>query len=186
MAAAWWRLKRLHTRAQVRLASRLGGGSSPLYALKEVEAIGPEEARLERSLQRLRKDLAFLQRYRRDTERRGVEDVASAFAAQMAADSAQMEAYLREKRTERQRARELDAETAVPETDEAREPEVECMQSGELEAAELADAERAEDAEPADAAELAEEAEDLAAAGRLPDAPDDTRPPHARPARSAA
>jgi hypothetical protein len=74
MASLWWRLARLTTHAQAYLRRRLGEGAIPLFILKEVESIGPEEARLERALQRLRKDLAFLQRYRQDAAREARED----------------------------------------------------------------------------------------------------------------
>ena len=82
MATVWWRRMRLITHAQAELSDCLGKGHVSLYALKATEFIGTQEARLERSLQRLHKDLTFLQRMRLGHEPRwGADDDELARAA---------------------------------------------------------------------------------------------------------
>ena len=94
MATLWWRRMRLITHGQAELSDRLANGHVPLYALRETEFIGTYDARFERSLQRMHKDLAFLQRYRddaredaqADAERRAGEELA-AFEARFHAET---------------------------------------------------------------------------------------------------
>jgi len=81
MASLWWRLWRLATVAQVCLQERLEDDGGYLTSVRETEAIGVEEARLDRALQRLRKDLAFVQRMRLGKEPRWGADEEGASAA---------------------------------------------------------------------------------------------------------
>jgi len=75
MASLWWRLWRLATVGQRCLQECLEDNEGYFSSVREMEASGVEEARLERALQRLRKDLAFLQRMRLGKEPRwGAED----------------------------------------------------------------------------------------------------------------
>jgi len=69
IATAWWQLSRLGTQCQLRLRELLDAGADPLQALKQSEGIGPAEARLERSLMRMHRNLAFLQKWRSQTAR---------------------------------------------------------------------------------------------------------------------
>jgi len=92
MASLWWRLQRLATIGQLCLQECLEDDEGYFTSVQETEAIGVEEARLERALQRLRKDLAFVQRMRLGQEPRwGAEDndpPASSDAEQQAAPEA--------------------------------------------------------------------------------------------------
>jgi hypothetical protein len=64
LAAMWWRLGRLHLHGQAYLDRRLAEGAIPIFGLKESELFEVEEARLERSMTRLWRNLQFLQRWR--------------------------------------------------------------------------------------------------------------------------
>ena len=82
MASLWWRLWRLATVGQRCLQECLEDNEGYFSSVREMEASGVEEARLERALQRLRKDLAFVQRMRLGKEPRwGAEDNDPATAA---------------------------------------------------------------------------------------------------------
>lgn len=65
LAATWWDLARIHKHRQAYLAKVITAWErDPYRALCETQASGALESRLERTLTRLRKDLAFLQRWR--------------------------------------------------------------------------------------------------------------------------
>jgi hypothetical protein len=95
VAALWWRLARLQTYAQGKLAGKLSEFEDEFAAVFESEKIGPAEARLERALSRLNKDFAFLQRYRRAgpdgpsprPRRPSAHQAAAAIAAQIEAET---------------------------------------------------------------------------------------------------
>jgi hypothetical protein len=64
IAELLWRLARINARGQEYLKERLGHGAKPAFALKESEGFMVEEARLERALVRITRNLEFLQRWR--------------------------------------------------------------------------------------------------------------------------
>jgi hypothetical protein len=81
MASLWWRLQRIDTVGQRCLQECLEDNEGYFSSVREMEASGVEEARLERALQRLRKDLAFVQRMRLGKEPRWGADEEGASAA---------------------------------------------------------------------------------------------------------
>jgi hypothetical protein len=109
MAALWWRLVRLNGHAQWRLRNRVKPGADLLAAVKESESLGVAEARLQRALSRLRKDLLFLQRYRQGETREQRRVAAASSQARVAQIHAETEAFLRDSEGELERAREEDA-----------------------------------------------------------------------------
>jgi hypothetical protein len=64
IAATWWRRQRLSRYMSRELTGRAQGGRLLLVCIEEAERFAPHEGRLERSLSRLRRDLALLQLYR--------------------------------------------------------------------------------------------------------------------------
>ncbi len=139
IATAWWLLARLTAQGQRRPRQLLDGGADPLDALKESEGTGPAEARLVRSLMRMHRNLAFLQKWRGDREQRSEQAARKQAARQRNAWEAayhveterQIQEGLRRSRERREAERagqESDAlEDAAPEdlggdADAAREP----------------------------------------------------------------
>jgi hypothetical protein len=104
LAMKWWRLERLDTIAQTRFSARLDQDADPMTALLEAEAIAPAEARLERAIARLHKDLLFLHRYR-ERERQGAETLSmrrhvADVRAQVDAETEMVVRYSRQRRAE--------------------------------------------------------------------------------------
>jgi hypothetical protein len=64
IAAAWWRRYRLTRYMSRELTENARRGRLLLVCIEESERLAPHEGRLERSLSRLRRDLALLQQYR--------------------------------------------------------------------------------------------------------------------------
>ncbi len=134
IASAWWLLGRLTAQGQRRLRELLDEGADPLAALKESEGTGPAEARLERSLMRMHRNLAFLQKWRGDREQRSEQAARKQAARQIdeweAAYHAETEAQIqvglrrsRERRAaERHAAERAGQDTTLADADTAFEP----------------------------------------------------------------
>jgi hypothetical protein len=128
IATIWWLLARLNTQSQFKLKCALEAGTDPVEALAESAVASPAEARLERSLMRLHRNLAFLQKWR--TDRRQRREVA-AFEEEWAAEEAQMEAIIQDglrRSRERERIR-MEADETEMEGMEADETEMEGMEA---------------------------------------------------------
>ena len=95
MALAWWRLERLAHLSQRRLAARLAAGDDALQAVLESEQVAVAEARLERSLIRMQRELEFLRRWRTQAATRAATARAHRFAADLEAEAERLLAQAR-------------------------------------------------------------------------------------------
>ncbi len=108
LATTWWLLARLRDQGQRRLCELLDQGVDPQAALCASGKNGPAEAMLERSLLRLHRNLAFLQKWRLDAARRR-GDIAQRQA--QAARRGEAEAQRQVSRESEERHAEYNAET---------------------------------------------------------------------------
>ena len=117
IATAWWQLARLGTQTQLQLRRWLDAGVDPLDALAGNEGVGKTEAHVERSLLRMHRNLAFLQKWRRQTvqerERTARRQDEAAYRKWIDADHAETQAVIQDglRRAHERR----DAERAQPE-----------------------------------------------------------------------
>lgn len=94
------RLERLSVHARRKLARALAAGEDSVAALLRLEQIAPAEARLQRAIVRLHKDLLFLGRYRQRTRQQDADREARQRARNSRADAGAILARIAELESE--------------------------------------------------------------------------------------